>query len=152
MIWVGAVAILFNGLTALMFARGRASDINVRAAFQHMAADAAISAGVVVAGALIIWTGQQWLDPAMSLLVAAVILWGSIGLLRESIGMSLMGVPASIDLEEVEAELSQLSGVDTVHDLTSGRSALQKRRSPRISSRQRSDHGYSPDDCASDAS
>lgn len=117
MIWVGVVAIVMNGMTALLFARGRASDINVRAAFQHMAADAAVSAGVVVAGLLIAWTGRQWLDPAMSLIVAAVVLWGSIGLLKEAIGMSLMGVPAGIQVEDVEAELGRIEGVDAVHDL-----------------------------------
>lgn len=117
MMWVGSVAIVANGATALLFARGRATDINVRAAFQHMAADAAVSAGVVIAGALILTTGQQWLDPVMSLVLAAVILWGSFGLLKDALGMSLMGVPAGIDLEEVEAELGRLEGVDTVHDL-----------------------------------
>ncbi len=117
MMWVGAVAIVMNGATALLFSRGRTTDINVRAAFQHMAADAAVSAGVVVAGALILWTGRQWIDPAVSLLVAAVVLWGSIGLLREALGMSLMGVPAGIQLEDVEAELRRLVGVDAVHDL-----------------------------------
>jgi len=117
MIWVGAAAIVMNGLTALLFARGRARDINVRAAFQHMAADAAVSAGVVVAGFLIQWTGRQWIDPAVSLLVAAVILWGTFGLLKESLGMSLMGVPAGIELEQVVSELSQLDGVEAVHDL-----------------------------------
>jgi cobalt-zinc-cadmium efflux system protein len=117
MMWVGAAAIVMNGLTALLFARGRARDINVRAAFQHMAADAAVSAGVVVAGALILWTGRQWIDPAMSLIVALVILWGTFGLLKEALGMSLMGVPAGIDLNEVEAELGRLEGVDAVHDL-----------------------------------
>ena len=117
MIWVGAVAIVMNGATALLFARGRASDINVRAAFQHMAADTAVSACVVIAGALIMWTGRQWIDPVMSLVVALVILWGSIGLLKEALGMSLMGVPAGIDAEEVESELSRLEGVQAVHDL-----------------------------------
>ena len=117
MIWVGAVAIVMNGLTALLFVRGRASDINVRAAFQHMAADAAVSACVVVAGLLIIWTGREWIDPAMSLIVALVILWGSIGLLKEALGMSLMGVPAGIELDDVEAELSRLDGVEAIHDL-----------------------------------
>jgi cobalt-zinc-cadmium efflux system protein len=117
MIWVGAVAIVMNGVTALLFARGRASDINVRAAFQHMAADAAISAAVVFAGFVILWTGQQWVDPVTSLAVAVVILWGSIGLMRESVGMSLMGVPSDIELDEVHHELGQLPGVRTVHDL-----------------------------------
>ena len=117
MIWVGAVAIVMNGATALLFARGRDSDINVRAAFQHMAADAAVSGCVVVAGALILWTGRTWIDPVMSLIVAAVILWGSIGLLKEALGMSLMGVPAGIELHEVQAELARIEGVEGVHDL-----------------------------------
>lgn len=117
MMWVGAIAIVMNGATALLFARGRASDINVRAAFQHMAADAAISAGVVVAGALILWTGKEWIDPAVSILVSLVILWGSIGLLKEALGMSLMGVPAGIELDEVLNALARLDGVETVHDL-----------------------------------
>jgi cobalt-zinc-cadmium efflux system protein len=117
MIWVAAVAIAVNGLTAMLFARGRTSDINVRAAFQHMAADAAVSAAVVFAGFVILWTGQQWVDPVMSLVVAVVILWGSIGLLKESVGMSLMGVPSGIDTDEVEAGLAELRGVETVHDL-----------------------------------
>jgi cobalt-zinc-cadmium efflux system protein len=117
MIWVAAVAILGNVLTALLFARGRDHDINVRAAFQHMAADAAVSAAVVFAGLVILWTGQQWVDPVMSLTVAIVILWGSLGLLKESVGMSLMGVPSGIDVDVVEYELASLEGVDAVHDL-----------------------------------
>jgi cobalt-zinc-cadmium efflux system protein len=117
MIWVSAAAILVNVSTALLFARGRRSDLNVRAAFQHMAADAAVSAAVVVAGVVILWTGQQWVDPVMGLIVAAVILWGSIGLMRESVGMSLMGVPSGIEVEEVQSALGELAGVETVHDL-----------------------------------
>src|SRR4051812_28367924 len=87
MIWVAAVAIAGNVLTALLFARGRERDLNVRAAFQHMAADAAVSAAVVLAGFVILWTGRQWVDAAMSLAVAAVVLWGSIWLLPETTGM-----------------------------------------------------------------
>lgn len=117
MIWVAAAAILVNLLTAMLFARGRERDINVRAAFQHMAADAAVSAAVVVAGLVILWTGQQWVDPVMSLAVAGVILWGSVGLMRESVGMSLMGVPSGIELDQVHEALGKLPGVDTVHDL-----------------------------------
>ena len=117
MIWVAAVAIAVNLLTALLFVRGRERDLNVRAAFQHMAADAAVSAAVVFAGFVILSTGQQWVDPVMSLAVAAIILWGSIGLMKESVGMSLMGVPSGIDLDEVEHALGQLEGVATVHDL-----------------------------------
>jgi cobalt-zinc-cadmium efflux system protein len=117
MIWVAALAIGINLLTAMLFARGRKRDINVRAAFQHMAADAAVSAGVVVAGFLILWTGKAWIDPVVSLAVAAVILWGTIGLLRESVGMSLMGVPRGIALDDVSNALARLDGVEAVHDL-----------------------------------
>lgn len=114
---VAGIGIVINGVTALLFARGRHSDINIRGAYLHMAADAAVSAAVVVAGLLILWTGRQWIDPAISLVVAGVILWGTFGLLRESVGMSLMGVPSSIDVNDVEAALRELSGVETVHDL-----------------------------------
>jgi cobalt-zinc-cadmium efflux system protein len=116
-IWVAAASIAVNLATALLFARGRAHDLNVRAAFLHMAADAAVSAAVVVAGFLILWTGRQWFDPLASIVVAIVILWGSVGLMKESVGMSLMGVPSGIQLDEVEAELSRIDGVETVHDL-----------------------------------
>jgi cobalt-zinc-cadmium efflux system protein len=117
MIMVAAIAIVGNVATALLFARGREHDLNVRAAFQHMAADAAVSAAVVFAGLLILWTGQQWVDPVMSLVVAGVILWGSIGLMRESVGMSLMGVPSGIEVDQVMEALGELGGVETVHDL-----------------------------------
>lgn len=114
---VAAIGILINGLTALLFARGRDKDINIRGAFLHMAADALVSMAVVVAGFAILWTGKDWIDPAMSIAVAIVILWGTMGLLRESFGMSLAGVPSRIALDEVERELARLEGVTTVHDL-----------------------------------
>lgn len=114
---VAAAGILVNGLTALLFSRGQREDINIRGAYLHMAADAAVSAAVVVAGLVIVQTGQQWVDPAMSLAVAIVILWSSIGLLKESVWMSLAGVPSGIDAEEVEMALAELAGVDAVHDL-----------------------------------
>jgi cobalt-zinc-cadmium efflux system protein len=114
---VAAIGIVMNGVTALLFARGGRGDLNIRGAFQHMAADALVSAAVVVAGLAIIATGRTWIDPAMSLAVAAVILWGTWDLLRESVGMSLMGVPEGIELGAVEAELAQLDGVDAIHDL-----------------------------------
>jgi cobalt-zinc-cadmium efflux system protein len=116
-ILVAVAGIAVNGLTALLFARGRASDINIRGAYLHMASDAAVSAAVVFAGVVIIWTGQRWVDPVMSLAVAIVILWSSVGLLRESVWMSLAGVPAGIDVDQVEIALAALDGVDTVHDL-----------------------------------
>src|SRR5204863_3017847 len=114
---VAAVGILINGATALMFARGREHDINIRGAYLHMASDAAVSAAVVFAGFVILWTGQRWVDPIMSLAVAGVILWGSVGLMSESVGMSLMGVPSGIHVDEVHDALGELPGVATVHDL-----------------------------------
>lgn len=117
MIWVALIAIVGNLLTAMLFARGRKRDLNARAAYMHMAADAAVSAAVVVAGFVILWTGQRWVDPALSIAVALVILLGSLGLLKESVGMSLMGVPQGIEPEEVEDKLARLEGVETVHDL-----------------------------------
>jgi cobalt-zinc-cadmium efflux system protein len=114
---VAAVGIGVNAATALLFARGREHDINIAGAYLHMAADAAISGAVVFAGLVIVWTGQQWVDPVMSLAVAIVILWGSIGLFKESVWMSLAGVPSRIDSDMVEAELAELDGVETVHDL-----------------------------------
>ena len=114
---VAAVGIVINGATALLFAGGRKHDINIRGAFLHMSADAAVSAAVVLAGFLILTTGQQWIDPVMSLAIAGVIFWSSIGLLKESVWMSLAGVPAGIDVDEVEAELGSLGGVIAVHDL-----------------------------------
>jgi cobalt-zinc-cadmium efflux system protein len=114
---VAAVGIGVNAATALLFAPGRESDINIRGAYLHMMADAAVSAAVVFAGGVILWTGQQWVDPVMSLAVAVVILWSSIGLLKESVWMSLAGVPSGIDVDVVEGALGELAGVETVHDL-----------------------------------
>ena len=114
---VAAIGIAINGATALMFARGREHDINIRGAYLHMASDAAVSAAVVFAGLVILWTGQRWVDPVMSLAVALVILWGSIGLLKESVWMSLAAVPSGIDVDHVEAALAELDGVEAVHDL-----------------------------------
>lgn len=114
---VAAVGILINGATALLFASGRKHDLNIRGAYLHMVADALVSIAVVIAGLVIMWTGQQWVDPAMSLAVAVVILWSSIGLLKESVWMSLAGVPKGIDVDGVELALTALDGVDAVHDL-----------------------------------
>jgi cobalt-zinc-cadmium efflux system protein len=113
---VAAIGIAVNGATAMLFVRGQ-HDINLRGAFLHMAADAAVSAAVVLSGLLIVWTGRQWIDPVMSLAVAVVILWGSVGLLKESVWMSLAGVPAGIDVDQVELALAELDGVEAVHDL-----------------------------------
>ena len=114
---VALAGIAVNGLTAFLFARGRRGDINIGAAYLHMAGDALVSAAVAIAGLLILWTGQQWIDPAISLAVAIVILWSSIDLLKESVWMSLAGVPKGIDVDEVALTLGSIDGVETVHDL-----------------------------------
>ncbi len=114
---VAGIGIAVNAATAWLFARGRKGDINVRGAFLHMVADAAVSAAVVVSGFAILITGKQWIDPAISLLIAAVIFWSTFGLLKESVGMSLAGVPANVSLDGVERALLEIGGVAEVHDL-----------------------------------
>lgn len=114
---VAAAGIVVNGLSAMLFARGSKSDLNVRAAFMHLLADAAVSAGVVVAGLLIAWTGAAWIDPAASLIVTVVIGWSSWGLLRDSLRLGMLGVPDGIELGEVRRYLASLPGVVRVHDL-----------------------------------
>ena len=114
---VAAIGIVVNLATAMLFLRGRADDINIRGAFLHMAADAAVSAGVVVAGACVLWFGWNWLDPVMTLVIAVVILLGTWGLFRDSLHLMFDGVPAHIDLEAVRAELKALPGVTGVSDL-----------------------------------
>lgn len=114
---VAAIGILINGGTALLFVRGRHGDINIRGAYLHMAADAGVSAGVVIAGLAMLLSGANWIDPAVSLVIACVIFWGTWGLLRDSVAMSLAAVPPQIDRDEVEAELLATPGVTRVHDL-----------------------------------
>lgn len=114
---IAAAGVLVNALTAWLLMRGQRGDLNVRGAYLHMAADAAVSLGVVMAGGLMIWTGQAWVDPLASLIVAVVILWGTWGLLRESLDLALHAVPRHIDLDAVRYALSTLPGVTAVHDL-----------------------------------
>jgi cobalt-zinc-cadmium efflux system protein len=114
---VAAIGIVVNLSTALLFARGRKGDINIRGAYLHMAADAAVSAGVVIGGGLILFTGAEWIDPAISLAIVAVILWSTWGLARESLTMALQAVPDGIDADAVEQALIDLPGVTRVHDL-----------------------------------
>jgi cobalt-zinc-cadmium efflux system protein len=114
---VAAIGIAVNVTTALMFVSGRKSDLNVRSAFIHMAADAAIAAAVVVAGLIMLKTGWLWLDPAVSLAISVIILFGTWGLLRDSVSMSLDAVPAAIDPADVHSALAGLEGVSRVHDL-----------------------------------
>ncbi|WP_371432645.1 cation diffusion facilitator family transporter [Novosphingobium sp.] len=114
---VAAIGIVINAVTALMFMRGSKHDINIRGAYLHMAADAAVSAGVVVAGFLITMTGFAWIDPVTSLVIVAVIAIGTWDLLRDSVKMGLHGVPASIDEGAVRTFLCGQPGVTAVHDL-----------------------------------
>ena len=114
---VAAVGVAINGVTAWMFASGRKGDVNLRAAFTHMAADALIAAGVVATGAAIWLTGWTWLDPVVSLGIGGVIVWGTWSLLRESLDLALDAVPAGVDRAAVKAYLASLPGVSDVHDL-----------------------------------
>ncbi len=115
--WVAAGGILVNGGTALLFLSGRKSDLNIRAAFMHMFADALVSLGVVAAGVAIFFTGWEWLDPAASIAISVVIVAGTWGLARDAVRMSLDAVPEGIDLEAVRAHLAAGPGVASVHDL-----------------------------------
>jgi cobalt-zinc-cadmium efflux system protein len=114
---VAAIGIVVNGVTAWLFASGQKDDINLRGAFLHMASDALVSAGVVVAGLVILASGWLWLDPLTSLAVNLVIVWGTWGLLRDSLGMSMAAVPAGVDPQKVREFLAARPGVAAVHDL-----------------------------------
>lgn len=114
---VAAIGIVVNTISALLFMSGRKRDLNLKGAFLHMVGDAAVSLGVVIAAFAIGMTGWHWLDPAVSLAIGAVIVWGTWGLLRESINLSMDAVPAEIDPQAVESYLANLAGVTAVHDL-----------------------------------
>lgn len=114
---VALIGVLINTLTAMLFMRGRDMDLNIRGAYLHMAADALLSLGVAVSGAMIMWTGWLWVDPVASLVIAIVILLGTWDLLRESLQLAMQAVPPSIDIDEVQEFLGGLQGVSEVHDL-----------------------------------
>lgn len=114
---VAAIGIVVNTATALLFMSGRKGDLNIKGAFLHMAADAAVSAGVVVAGFVIIKTGLTWIDPVTSLVIVAVIAIGTWGLLRDSVNMSLQAAPPGLDPQEIGAFLRSREGVQEIHDL-----------------------------------
>jgi cobalt-zinc-cadmium efflux system protein len=114
---VAGIGIFINGITAWLFASGSKGDLNIRGAYLHMVADAAVSAGVVLAGLVILYTGWNWLDPLTSLAISALIVWGTWSLLRDSTAMSLSAVPRGIDPAAVRGYLEQCSGVKGVHDL-----------------------------------
>lgn len=116
-ILVAALGVVINGGTALLFMRGRHGDLNIRGAYLHMVADAGVSLGVVVAAGIIMLTGWLWLDPAISLVIAAVVFWSGWGLARDSVNLALDGVPRGIELPKVREYLGGLEGVSEVHDL-----------------------------------
>lgn len=114
---VASIGVIINGGTALLFLAGRKEDVNVRGAYLHMVADAGVSAAVIVAGVAIFFTGLQWIDPAVSVAVVLLILWGTWGLLIESLDLALDAAPRNIDVGAVRTFLADLPGVDAVHDL-----------------------------------
>lgn len=114
---VAAVGVLINGSSALLFLRGSQRDVNIRGAFLHLAADAAVSVGVVLAGLVVLKTGWLWVDPAVSVAISIVVLGGTWGLLRSSLDLALDAVPSNIDPEGVRDYLASLPGVREVHDL-----------------------------------
>jgi cobalt-zinc-cadmium efflux system protein len=115
--WVAGVGVIVNTATALLFMKGRKGDLNIRGAFLHMAADAGVSVGVVVAGLVISLTGLLWIDPVVSLLIVVVIAIGTWGLLRDSANLAVDAVPEGIDPEAVRRYLQQQAGITDVHDL-----------------------------------
>ena len=114
---VAAIGVLVNGITAALFMRGGKSDMNIRGAFLHMAADTLVSLGVVAAGAIYLYTGWSWLDPAVSIAIALVIIGGTWSLFRQSLHLLFDGVPEHVDLAAVDAWLRAQPGIADVHDL-----------------------------------
>ncbi|MBN3758807.1 cation transporter [Paraburkholderia sp. Tr-20389] len=114
---VACVGMVVNGFSAWLFMRGQEDDLNIRGAFLHMLADAAVSAAVAVSGLAILFTGWTWLDPVMSIVVVAVIVYGTWGLLRDSVSLALNGVPPGVDMQKIRAYLAAQPGVTDVHDL-----------------------------------
>lgn len=116
-ITVAAIGVVINGITALLFAAGQKHDLNIRSAYLHMAADAGISLGVVIAGIAILLTGWLWLDPLISLLIVIVILFGAWDLFKDSVNLSVDVVPPGIDIQKIKNYLLNLECVSTIHDL-----------------------------------
>ncbi len=114
---VAAIGVVINTLTALLFIKGQKNDLNIRGAFLHMAADAGVSLGVVIAGLFIMLKGWLWVDPMMSLMIVAVVFFATWGLLRDSMNYAMDAVPDSIDLPAVKQYLMDIDHVDSIHDL-----------------------------------
>jgi cobalt-zinc-cadmium efflux system protein len=116
MIWVAAAGVIMNGGIALLLMRGR-RDINMRSALLHEIGDTLSTAAVIIGGIVIQLTGQRWIDPALSVGIGVMILWSSIGIIRESLNILLEGIPRGMELERIEASICAISGVNSVHDL-----------------------------------
>jgi cobalt-zinc-cadmium efflux system protein len=114
---VAGIGVVINTATALLFVKGQKHDLNIRGAFLHMAADAAVSLGVVIAGILILTTGTYWIDPVISFIIIAVILWGTWQLFSDSVNLALDAVPKNINIDKVRTFIEAKKGVETLHDL-----------------------------------
>lgn len=114
---VAAIGVVINTLTALLFLKGQKNDLNIRAAFLHMAADAGVSLGVVIAGLFIMFKGWLWVDPMISLVIVVVVFFATWGLLRDSMNYAMDAVPDSIELSEIKKYLMNFDHVDSIHDL-----------------------------------
>jgi len=114
---VATVGMVVNGFSAWLFMRGQKEDLNIRGAFMHMVADAAVSAAVAISGLIILGTGWRWLDPVMSIVVVLVIVYGTWGLLRDSLSLAMNAVPPGVDLQRIRDYLAAQPGVTDVHDL-----------------------------------
>ncbi|MBK9323494.1 MAG: cation transporter [Bdellovibrionaceae bacterium] len=117
MMTVAFIGILINSATALLFASGRKADLNIRGAYLHMAADALVSVGVVLAGLIIQTTHLLWIDPMVSIVISLVITVGTWGLLKDSLNLAMDAVPVGVDIAGVKDYLASIAGVDEVHDL-----------------------------------
>ena len=115
--WVGAAGVLLNGVIALMLFAESRGDLNIRSAFIHMLGDTLSTATVIVGGAAILWTGQTWIDPVLSLAIAVLIVWSSLSIVRETLNILLEGTPRGISLPEIREALQGIQGVEDVHDL-----------------------------------
>ncbi len=116
MMIVAASGVLMNGVIAFLLSRVN-TDVNIRSAFIHMLGDTLSTAAVIVGGATILWTGHSWIDPVLSLGIAALIIWSSVAIVRETLNILLEGTPRGISLAEIRRELQKIHGVEDVHDL-----------------------------------
>lgn len=116
MMIVAAAGVIMNGVIAALLSRVN-TDVNMRSAFIHMLGDTLSTAAVIVGGAAILWTGQGWIDPVLSLAIAVLIIWSSLSIVRETLNILLEGTPRGISLSEIRESLCGISGVEDVHDL-----------------------------------